>query len=183
MFFDPVSTWLVVLIADGILVSDERIKSKDVKELDQKHVKQSNIFLNAQIRKIKEKYGLTLAEEAFNQIKLQINTTKNSFSFQYAHGQIVIDSDNQEYIIQVLEACSERYIKYDSVEEYRQKAEWYKTAAVEARKKKEQYVKELEVTRAEDEKRKEKERALSVMYLVVGLVIFVAFIVFFFSSQ
>ena len=56
-------------------------------------------MLNANIRRVKEKYGLTLAEMAYEQIQLHIKVTKNNFSFQYAHGQIVIDLDNQEYII------------------------------------------------------------------------------------
>ena len=182
MFFDPISTWLVVLIADGMLIADEKCKSKSVAEIDRNRVKRCNEMLNGDIRRIKNKYGLILAEEAYNQIKLHINVTKNSFSFQYAHGQIVIDIDNQEYIIQVLEACAERYSKYDNVEEYHKKAEWYKNAAIEARRKKEEYEQELEVTRVAEENRKEKERAMSNVYLVIGLAIFVAFIIFFFSA-
>ena len=181
MYFDPLSTWLVVLISDGLIISGERSGGKvALSEYNQKVIKQSNGILNGQIRRIKDKYGLILAEQAYEQIKLQINVTKNSFSFQYAHGQIVIDLDNQDYIIAVLEECAKKYTEYYSKysdEEYLRKSEWYKSAAIEAQKKKELYRKQLEETKIKEEK----ERALSNVYLVVGLVIFVAFIVFFFS--
>ena len=86
--------------------------------------------------------------------------------------------DNQEYIIELLDACSKYYSdNSESNEEYLQKAEWYTKAAIEARKKKDIYVKELEETRI----REEKERAMSNVYLVIGLTIFVLFIIFFFS--
>ena len=124
---------------------------------------------------------MILAEEAYKQIQLQIKVTKDSFSFQYAHGQIVIDLDNQEYIIAVLEECAKRFSKYESVDEYRQKAEWYRNAAIEARHRKEQYAKEIEETRIREAKEREKQQTMSNIYLVVGLVIFVAFIIFFFS--
>ena len=181
MYFDPLSAWLVALIADGIIISGEKGNSGAVAEYHKKSIKQSNDIMNAQIRRIKDKYGLVLAEQAYEQIQLQIKVTKNSFSFQYAHGQIVIDLDNQEYIIAVLEECAKRFNKYDSVEKYRQKAEWYKNAAVEARRRKEQYAKELEENRIKEAKEREKQQTMSNIYLVIGLAIFVAFIIFFFS--
>ena len=64
--------------------------------------------------------------------------------FKYTDGQIVIDLDNQEYIIALLEACSEKYSKHEDVEEHHKKAEWYKEAAIEAKKRKEQYTTKLE---------------------------------------
>lgn len=179
MHFDPLSTWLVVLISDGLIVSSEKSKSKvTMSEYNQKVIKQSNGILNGQIRRIKEKYGVHFPETAYEQIKQQIEVTKHSYSFQYAHGYVVIDLDNQEYIIELLDACSKYYSdNSESSEEYLQKAEWYTEAAIEARKKKEIYAKELEETRI----RKEKERAMSNVYLVIGLTIFVLFILFFFS--
>lgn len=178
MYFDPLSTWLVVLIADGIILFNEKTKSKAAVEYSQKVVKQNNSILNAQIRRIREQYGLNYPEEAYKKIKRQINAIQRSWSFQYAHGQIIIDIDNQDYIIDILEACS-KYCngKGEIYEEYRQRAEWYKNAASEAKKRKSLYVEELE----EIHRQKEKERTMSNIYLVIGLFVFVVFIIFFFS--
>ena len=181
MYFDPLSAWLVALIADGIAIVDEKSKGGNIAEYHQKNIQQSNRMLNADIRRIKEKYGLILAEMAFEQIQLHIRVTKKSYSFQSANGQIVIDLDNQEYIIAILEECAKKFSQYESVEKYRQKAEWYKNAAIEARKRKEQYAKELEETRIREAKQREKDQTMSNVYLVIGLIIFVAFIIFFFS--
>lgn len=137
-------------------------------------------MLNGDIRRVKNKYGLDLPELAYEQIQLHIRVTNNSFSFQYAHGQIVIDLDNQEYIIALLEACSESYSKY-SYDEAEKKTQWYKNAAIEARRRKELYARELEETRIREAKQRERDQTMSNIYLMVGLIIFVAFIVFFFS--
>jgi len=180
MYFDPLSAWLVALIADGIVIAGQKSTGGTAVEYHQKNIKQRNANLNGAIRRIKEKYGLTLAEMAYEQIQLQIKIAKNSISFQHGNGQIVIDLDNQEYIISVLEECSKWYGKY-SYEEAKKKAEWYKNAAVEARRRKEQYTKQLEETRIREAKEQEKQQVVSNILLIIGLVIFVGFIVFFFS--
>lgn len=181
MYFDPLSAWLVTLIADGVIVAGERSRGGSASEYYQKRVKQANDMLNGDIRRVKNKYGLDLPEKAYEQIQLHIRVTKNSFSFQYAHGQIVLDLDNQEYIIAILEECAKRFSQYDSVEKYRQKAEWYKNAAIEARRRKELYAKDLEETRIREAKQRGINHTMSNIFLVVGLIIFVAFIALFFS--
>lgn len=181
MYFDPLSTWLVVLIADGINLAGEKIGvSSAQSEYDRERIKRGNEWLNADIRRIKKDYGLILPEMAYEQIQLHIKTTKNSLAFKYTDGQIVIDLDNQEYIIEVLEECAKRFSKYEAVEEYRKKSEWYKNATAEARRRKEIYVKEAEATRIKEKQEREKAQTMSNIYLVVGLLIIVAFIVFFF---
>lgn len=58
MYFDPLSAWLVALIADGIVVAGERSRGGSASEYDQKRVKQANEMLNGDIRRtvhIKEK--------------------------------------------------------------------------------------------------------------------------------
>lgn len=181
MYFDPLSAWLVALIANGIAIVDEKSKGGSIAEYHQKSIQQSNRMLNADIRRIKEKYGLTLAEMAYEQIERHIKVIKKSYSFEAANGQILIDLDNQEYIIAVLEECAKQFSKYESVEKYRQKAQWYKNAAIEAKRRKEQYAKELEETRIKETKQREKGQTMSNIYLVVGFIIFIAFIIFFFS--
>ena len=180
MYFDPLSAWLVTLIADGIIIAGEKSRGGSAAEYNQQRVKQANNMLNGDIRRVRSKYGLDLPELAYEQIQLHVRVTKKSFSFQYAHGQIEIDLDNQEYIIALLEACAESYSKY-SYDEAVNKTQWYKNAAIEARRRKELYAKELEETRIREAKQREKDQTMSNIYLVVGLIIFVAFIIFFFS--
>ena len=184
MYFDPLSAWLVALIADGIMIVEEKSNVGTIAEFHRKNIEQNNRSLNAEIRCIKNRYSLNFAEQAYNQIKFQISVTKNSYFFKSAHGQIVIDLDNQEYIISLLEECAKNYYQYYKKyrkEEQRQKAEWFKNAAVEARRRKERYVKELEENRIKEAKEREKQQTMSNIYWVIGLVIFVAFITFFFS--
>lgn len=182
MYFDPLSTWLVVLIADGINIAGEKFGGNSAQaEYDRKRIKQGNEWLNGDIRRVKNKYGVTLPEMAYDQIQLHIRTTRNSLVFKYTNAPIVIDLDNQEYIISVLEACAKRYSEQSPVEEHRNKAKFFKNAAVEARRRKEQYAKELEETRIREAKEREKQQTMSNIYLVIGLAIFVAFIIFFFS--
>ena len=183
MYFDPLSAWLVSLIADGIMIAEEKSNRGAGAEYNQRCIQDYNRFLNGDIRRIKEKYGLILAEDAYKQIQLHIQSTKRCLQF-CTNVQITIDLDNQEYIISVLEECSKKYDEYYkkySLEEYRQKAEWFKNAAIEARQKKEQYAKKLEEKRIKEEQEREKQQATSNILLVIGLVIFVGFIIFFFS--
>ena len=182
MYFDPLSTWLVVLIADGVNIANEKLGGNSAQaEYDRERIKQGNEWLNGDIRRVKNKYGLVLPEMAYDQIQLHIRTTRNSFVFKHTNAPIVIDLDNQEYIISVLEACAKRYSEQSPVEEYRNKAKFFKNAAVEARKRKEQYAKELEETRIKEAQEREKQQNISNVLLVLGLVIIVAFIIFFFS--
>lgn len=90
MYFDPLSAWLVSLIANGIVIAGEKSKGGSIAEYHQKNIQQSNRMLNANIRRIKEKYGLVLAESAFEKIQLHIRTVTKSYSFQAANGQIVL---------------------------------------------------------------------------------------------
>lgn len=180
MYFDPLSAWLVTLIADGIFAVGDFAQSGTVAEYHQKSIMQSNNKLNADIRRIKGKYGLSFAERAYEQIQAHIRVARKSVSRHSANGQIVIDLDNQEYIIAVLEECGERFSQHES-ERLRQKAAWYKNAAYEARRKKEIYAKEAEEARIRKAAQRENDQAMSNIYLIVGLIIGAAFLLFFFS--
>ena len=183
MYFDPLSAWLVSLIADGIIIAGEKSNRGAGAEYNQRCIQDYNRFLNGDIRRIKEKYGLILAEDAYKQIQLHITSTKRCLQF-CTNVQITIDLDNQEYIISVLEECAKKYDQYYkkySNDDDRQKAEWFKNTAVEARQRKERYARELEETRIREAKEREKQQNTSNILMVVGLVIFVAFIIFFFS--
>lgn len=183
MYFDPLSAWLVSLIADGIIIAGEKSNRGAGEDFNQRYIKDYNKFLNGDIRRIKEKYGLILAEHAYKQIQLHIKATKKCLEF-CTNVQITIDLDNQEYIISVLEECFKKYdcyYKEYSSEDYRQKAEWFRNSAIEARQRKDQYAKELEESRVKEAKEQEKQKTISNILMVVGLIIFVVFIIFFFS--
>lgn len=81
-------------------------------------------------------------------------------------------------ILKLLKACSKLYSNY-SYEEARKKTEWHKSTAIEPRKRKERYAKELEEARTKESKEREKQQTTSNIFLVIGLVIFVGFIIFF----
>ena len=171
MYFDPVSSWLVALIVDGIVISGEKSKRGTVEEYYQNRIKHENEMLNSNIRRVKEKYGVTLAEMAYEKIQSYVRITKDSFPFRCKNGQIIIDIDNQEYIIAVLEECAKQYSKYDTLETYRQKAEWYKNAADEARRQKELYAKELEELRIKEAREREKQESMGKIVVLVGNVV------------
>lgn len=178
MYFDPLSAWLVALIADGIIIADRNFGTNSARsEYDQKRIKMSNELLNGDIRRVKKDWGLTCPEHVYEQIQMYIWVTQRDPAFKSANGRIIIDLDNQEYIIAVLEECAKRYSEQSPVEEHREKAKFFKNAAIEARKRQEQYIVELE----EEAKEQEKQQATSNVLLVIGLIIIVAFVVSIFS--
>lgn len=178
MYFDPLSAWLVALISNGIAIVDEKSKTGTIDEYHRKNIEQYNRFLNADIRRIKERHGVAYPEAAYNEIQIHIKATQRNLSFH--QGQINIDLENQEFIISLLEECAKYYSEFSS-EKFHQKAEWFKNAAIEARQKKEQYAKKLEENRIKEEKEREKQQTTSKILLVIGLVVFVGFVIFFFS--
>ena len=177
MYFDPLSSWLVSLLSSGIVLADEKSRGTSALEYDQKRIKQYNTMLNGDIRNVKKKYGLMLPETALKQIKIHITATKKCFGFQYANGQIIIDLDNQEYIVELLQACERECRKYDNVEEYRKKAEWYRNKAAEAKRRKERYANELAATRIKEAKVKEQQQFESNAYVAIGCFLIFGFIV------
>ena len=132
MYFDPLSAWLVTLIADGIVISEEKFGGKStLKQYDIDKVIQGNKILNSDIRSLKHKYGLNFPETVYKKIELRIKNTKNSLSFQRLNEQIILDLDNQEYIILLLEACAKQYSRNSPVEEHKRKYELSSENAIE----------------------------------------------------
>lgn len=161
MYFDPLSAWLVALIADGTVASGGR-RNGSTSEHHQKYIKLSNETLNQDIRRLRQASGLTSPETTYDQIKLLVQQTRNDPSFQCAHGHIIIAQDNQEYIINLLEACSKWYSKYPDAES-KNKANRYKRAAKEAR----EIAKNLEETRLREEA---KEKRTTLIFLVAAII-------------
>ena len=178
MYFDPLSGWLVALIANGVSLANEiTIGDSALAERDRERAKQSNQWLNNVIRKEKNRTGLSMPEYSYDRIQSFINTCRRSSPFKYGKTAIRIDMDNQEYIIDLLEACSQKYSQY-SDENRCNKAKWFKNAANEARRRKEQYAKMLE----EEAKEKQKQLTESNIYFAIGMVLVVLFVIFLISA-
>lgn len=133
MYFDPVSGWLVALLVDGAVMLSEQTHGKQGKEFVRNEIENNNKLLNNDIRRIKDKYGFISSERQLKEVQRRINNANSSLAVEIWGGQIHIDSDNQDYIIELLEACIKQY--YDNElkwsdspklkEEYRAKIEEY----------------------------------------------------------
>ena len=133
MYFDPVSSWLVVLIINGVELAEEKIGGRIAQSRSEReYIKERNKWLNAELRKIDD----LDPEAAFRRIERAIKYTHLSPE------QITIRLANQDYIITILEKCAKKYSEY-SYEEAREKAAWYQKAASEAKQKREQHMKQL----------------------------------------
>lgn len=123
MYFDPVSAWLVALLADGILLFDEKNRGNWA---SYNYHKESAAFynrsLNNDIRKIKEKYQLDLFDGALNQIKLHIIGTQKRILEH--NGVLILDSDNIQYIVNLLELYVNKH-KESRVQKYVDKVNSY----------------------------------------------------------
>ena len=180
MYFDPLSAWIVTLIADGLVISSERCRGGYVREYDRKQIAQSNEILNASIDRIKNKYGVSLPEMAYKEVQLQIKVTMNSTFFKRAGGAIFITPDNQEYIISLLDGCAKQYSGYE-YDEAQEKFEFYHSAAIQARTIKKRLEKERKEVQIRQAKELANEQTMSNIYLIIGLIIIVFFLLFLFS--
>ncbi len=194
MYFDPVSTWLVVLIADGIAVLSE--KSGDGTSYDKWHreeVERENKILNEILRREKvgyeeiahlyygKQYGAYgTGPEAVYQFKVKsmIDRLVKSVTFEKTPWEIVIEPDNQDFIIRLLEDCEKTCLLHED-EKVRERAIRYGEAAKEALKKKEEYLSELEKKRIQEEIEKKRDEEASGCLFVMrfwGILLLVIFI-------
>lgn len=182
MYFDPISAWLVTLLFDGALIIGEKTKGGTIDEYHKEQIKQANRSLNCNIRGVKAKCELDLPEHALKNIRLHIRIAKNSFSFQQGHGNIIIDTDNQDYIIALLEKCVKIYDEYEkkcldipiAAEKYRSKAESYKKVMANVRQLKEKQDREKEEADIRKVNTTENENSNMILFILAILVIFIA---------
>ena len=77
MYFDPLSTWLVTLIADGIIVAEEKLGGGTAQaKYDQERIKQGNEGLNGNIRKVRKDYELYSPEWAYEKYNVILEQQK-----------------------------------------------------------------------------------------------------------
>ena len=163
MFFDPLSAWLVVLLTEGAIVANEKFGiNASQAEYERECVLEKNKWLNSDIRRIKENNGFSSPEYIYERIKSAVDVTMKAYPFNCGRGNIVLDLDNQKYIIAILEKCAEVYeIKSP------QKAKWFKNAATEARGLEKKY----EEMRIKENKEREKQENKRFIWLLIGAVI------------
>ena len=61
------------------------------------------------------------------------------------------------------------------------KAQWFKNAAIEARRKKELFAQEQQRAKIQAEQDREKDQIWTVIFVVVGIVVIIAFLIYLFS--
>jgi len=175
MWFEPGFGLLTALLFDSVEFLAERTRGGTIDDYYRESVATSNRMLNNDIRRVKEKYGLKLAEMALKQIQMHVEIFHKNFTVQQAHGKIIIDQDNFDYIIALLEKCANDDRTYaakiysegytEGAEKYRKKAEMYQQLVDDVKIKKERRLKEL----AEEKVRKEQEKASGMNVLLVFL--------------
>lgn len=181
MYFDPLSTWLVVLIANGINLASEKCGGNVAQTVyEHECATKVNEWLNKELRWIKKKHGVRNANWAFDEVHQCITRASKSYPFNCSRGEIIIELDNQDYLIELLEECAKQYtnrrIKFYLSEEGKD-AEWYKNAAIEARRLRTKYLHE---TRLKEEQQKKNE-AIGCGFLIVLSFAFIVLLVYFFS--
>lgn len=153
MFFDPISTWLVSLIADGSIVSSENYSSRPDSEYTKERIKTINGEMNAQIRNIKKKYGTNLPTLAYEAVQIQTTAARNSLiSWGIGEYNIKFTEESMDYLIDLFEACAEFYKEF-TAEEFYDKYREFKDAASRLRTEK----KECIIRMQEEKERKAKE--------------------------
>lgn len=180
MYFDPLTSWLVALIADGIVIAGEKsTRRESLEDADRKRAEQRNTLLNHDIRRVKERFGETSPEWALEQIQIRIRATETAFTHSGKPTKIILDLDNYDYIIALLEACAKNAL--NSAEEvscnpgvankYRAKAETYNNLAATAKRKKEDRNKEIEAARIRVEEDREAGEIAVKIFLFIGFLI------------
>lgn len=166
MFFDPVSSWLVVLIADGIAVSGGSGGKLD--EYKRKLLRMTNESLNKEIRELKRLYGTRNPEETLEKISKRTTSARDWIVLNKCGGTLIVSLDNRDYIISLLEECERRYRCKIGIES-KQKADWYKRKVEEAKKSKIVEKKRL----IEEEKNRQRDNTVTFIVGAIGVLIFI----------
>lgn len=181
MCFDPLSALILTSLINGVEIISEKMRRDSSDEYYRDALKMSNKLLNGTIRGIREKSGVELCPEiTLDQIQGHIRASRNCCpAVRCGYGEITIDPDNQEYIINLLEKCAAQYREYEEryskstklSETYRERAESYEKTIAEAKELKEKHAMKLKEEQIAQEK--------TDMYIVgILLVVIVAVILF-----
>ena len=108
MYFDPLTSWLVALIADGISISSEYASNSKISERYGEYGRKISADVNENILRIKRR-GYSSAEYALESIKDIINQAKDSYEFRKGYAKLEITAESYEYMIQLCEECRKNY--------------------------------------------------------------------------
>lgn len=167
MYFDPLSSWIVLLLVNGATVVNEKTGVNEAQEEHERECEARwNNWLNIDIKKLQDQWGLNSPEYSLEKIKSYIQRTEKQYPFNCGRGNIFLDRDSQKYVIALLEKCATIYDAKLDVES-QEKAKWYKDTVSEARKLESQYA-EIHTERERDREKRENKKFL---YLLIGGVI------------
>ena len=119
MYFDPLTTWIVSLLANGSVLSGEYVSNAEVTRYYKNKVKESNIRLNSELRRLLLNRS-SLADFQVSRIRHFLEYYKNRFEYRY--GAVELAPDVQELMInlfrkyvsehkEILKKCEETYDK------------------------------------------------------------------------
>lgn len=183
MYFDPLSTLIVTSLINGAKIISEKAGKDSSAKYYRDNLKMYNDMLNGTIRGIRERSDIGLCPEVtLDQIKQHICSIRNVCSaIKCGYGDVAIEQDNQEYIINLLEKCVEQCheceVRYANnpkrVEEYRKKVQSYENILNKANELKEKQ------TRAnhEEQKIQKKTDEISSIILIVSCIILIVVLI------
>lgn len=119
MYFDPLTTWVVSLLANGTVLSGEYVSDAKVTQYYKNKVKESNANLNAELRRRLSNRS-SLPDFQMREIRILLKYYQNRFEYRY--GAVELAPDVQELMIKIfrkyvsehsgiLQKCEEIYNK------------------------------------------------------------------------
>ena len=114
MYFDPLTSWIVALLADGFILSKEHISDAKVVQYYKGRVKESNNWLNSEIRQrlINEHYDV---DTEIRKITCSLEYYKNRYEYRY--GAMELEADVQEMVLNLyqkaIDTHSERLLNLE----------------------------------------------------------------------
>lgn len=100
MYFDPLTTWLVVLLADGIILGNEQGSDYKTRLYYEKKAEETNVLLNGDLRRLLGTYS-HLADFQVREIRHFLECYRKRFEYRY--GAMKLDHDVQERILTLFE--------------------------------------------------------------------------------
>lgn len=113
MFFDPLTTWLVALIGDGIVISNSHTSNSQMTQHYKESGKLKNDSMNANILKIRDD-GYFNAEYALEKIKHHVEYAQKSYEIKHGYAEFEISRESYEFILKLCEECKTNFTeKYE----------------------------------------------------------------------
>ena len=115
MYFDPLTAWLVALLADGAVIAGNHTSSSKMNQYYKEGAKRTNDMMNGSILSIRDN-GYASAESALNDIKFQIEWAQKSYEISNRYEELKISRESYEFILKLCEEskvyCEKQYDLY-----------------------------------------------------------------------